>query len=309
MNARVRLNVLLLIASALSFAGTVLAVGPTRGRPHAVGEAHTTHVVDSTGARVPVRRYARIASGSLIGDRLLLELVEPERLLAFSSFTPEDSPIAHRFGAKPRLDPRGTVERIVSMRPDLLVINEIVDPARIGMLRRGGLVVVDLGAMRGIATLRRQITLLATLVDARARGARLLASFDRRVRLLASRPISGRRLRGMYLGVHGNQIYGGATGTSFHDVIVTAGLEDAAARYREWPQLTSEQVLALDPDVIVTQSGRAGVLCRHAGFSVLRACREGSVIELDEALINDPGLAMIDAAELLHDAAYGRGRP
>jgi iron complex transport system substrate-binding protein len=307
-NRSVRINVVLLVLALGAFACVVLVMAP---RPHAnarAQSAHITTVEDATGATLPVRRYMRIASGSLIADRLLLELVEPERLIAFSPYTTEDSPIAHLFGNKPRMDARGDVERVVSLRPDLMVVNEIVDPARIAPLRRSGLTVADLGPMRGVRTLRKNITLLATLVDEPARGRALLARFDRRVRLLASRPIPGRKVRGMYLGIHGNRIYGGASGTSFHDVITMAGLEDAAAQYREWPSFSSEQVLAMDPDVIVTQRGRTDAVCRHAGFEVLRACIEHRIIELPEALINDPGLSMIDAAEVLHEAAYGAAR-
>lgn len=300
------LNILLLVLGFGSFAAVVLARAPTERTVAVPVSARATYVVDSTGQRLPVRRYTRIASSSLIGDRLLLDLVEPERVMSFSPFTQSDSPIFHRFGRKPQVDARGDVERLVAMRPDLLVINEIVDPSRIARLRRGGLVVADLGPMRGIRTLRKSITMLSTLVGERARGQAILAQFDRRVRLLASRVPAGRKLRGMYLGIHGNQIYGGASGTSFHDVIVTAGLDDAAARYREWPQFSSEQVLAIDPDVIVTQSGRTALICRHAGFEVLRACRERRIVELDEAIINDPGTPMIEAAEMLHDAVYGR---
>lgn len=308
MSRTLRVNVILLLLGLASFMAVVLVMAPAERATARRAPRDLTTVVDATGARIPVRRYERIASGSLVADRLLLELVEPERLISFSPYGTHDSPISHLFGSKPRVDLRGDVERVVAQRPDLLVLNEIVDPARVASLRRGGLAVLDLGPMRGLRTLRQNISLLAAAVGERERGAALLARFDRRVRLLATRAPRARKLRGMYLGIHGNRIYGGASGTSFHDVIVTAGLEDAAASYREWPSFSSEQVLALDPDLIVTQSGRTGMVCRHAGFEVLRPCLENRIIELPEALINDPGLAIIEAAEVLHEAAYGRGR-
>lgn len=308
MKQSLRTNVILLALGFACFVLVVVVMAPAQRATARDAARDQSAVFDSAGARIPVRRYQRIVSSSIVADRLLLELVEPERLISFSPYTTPQSPVAHLFGNRPRVDARGDVERVLGLHPDLLVVNEIVDPSRIVPLRRAGLTVIDLGPMRGIRTLRANITLLATAVGERARGAALLARFDRRVRLLATRTPKEHTLRGMYLGIHGSRIYGGASGTSFHDVIVTAGLEDAAASYHEWPSFSSEQVLALDPDLIVTQTGRTGAVCRHAGFEVLRACLEGRVVELEEALINDPGLSIIEAAEALHEAAYGRPR-
>src|SRR6187549_1967583 len=109
-----RLNILLLVLGFGSFAAVVLARAPTERTVEMPVSARATYVVDSTGQRLPVRRYARIASSSLIGDRLLLDLVEPERVMSFSPFTQSDSPIFHRFGRKPQVDARGDVERLVA---------------------------------------------------------------------------------------------------------------------------------------------------------------------------------------------------
>ena len=109
----------------------------------------------------------------------------------------------------------------------------------------------------------------------------------------------------------GGHLYGGTAGTSFHDVLVSAGLDDVAARnHRDWPAYASEDVLALDPEIIVTNRGLALGICRHPGFDRLRACQEAaerrdpSIVELDSALLGDPGLPMLDAAEAIYRAVY-----
>jgi hypothetical protein len=64
-------------------------------------------------------------------------------------------------------------------------------------------------------------------------------------------------------------------------------------------------LLTLDPEVIVTQTSMRAALCGRAELGRLRACGpSGDVIELESQLLSDAGLGMLDAAELIHQAAY-----
>jgi len=105
----------------------------------------------------------------------------------------------------------------------------------------------------------------------------------------------------MYLSACGAQLFGGAVGSSYHDVIVAAGLTDAAAaKYHDWPNYSVEDVLALDPDFVLASNGMNETLCRQPGFEALRACRDRSrILMLPDALVGDPGPRMLDAAEAL----------
>lgn len=280
-----------------------------RGRAHAEAS-----VRDAAGARVPVRPYHRIVSGSLVADRLLLELVEPERVLAYSSYVESSSAVAHRHAGTPNVDLAGDVEALLAMRPDLVFASNFVDPAKVARLRQAGIEVFDLGPMHGVATLLPNIRQVAAVLGCPERGEALARSFAMRLASVADDVPRAGRPSGLYLGIHASQVYGGTRGSSFHDVIEAAGLVDAAAsRYEGWPPLTSEQVLALDPDYVITQEGKAVLICRHAGLSVLRACRlPGRLVEVDDRILNDPGLAMLDAAEAIRRAVHGmpggRGR-
>jgi iron complex transport system substrate-binding protein len=111
----------------------------------------------------------------------------------------------------------------------------------------------------------------------------------------------------MYLGTHGGQLFGGTRGTSYHDVLVHGGLVDAAAeRYEGWPALTSEQVLELDPELLVTAEGKADELCHIPGLERLRPCRgEGRIVEVPAAVLIDPGTPMLEAAEAVRRAVHG----
>lgn len=262
---------------------------------------------DASGTLAPLRRYARIASTSLVADHVLDALCEPERIVAVSTLSKASSHFAHKHAAQRGLSSPAELEAILALRPDLLVINHFGDPRFAARLRSHGIVVFDLGEMHGLDTLLPNIRILGALVGAQERAAALARSFERRMRAVAAALPAGQRKRGLFLSAYGKQLYGGARGTSYHDVLVHAGLIDLAAdRYEGWPALDPEQVLALDPEVLVTKRGMAGELCAAPGLSALRACSgRARIVELDAELIDDPGLPMLDVTEELHALVYG----
>jgi hypothetical protein len=49
----------------------------------------------------------------------------------------------------------------------------------------------------------------------------------------------------------------------------------------------------------------ARALCAHEGLAALRACRGRRVVEVSGSLLDEPSLAMLDAAEVVYDAVHG----
>ena len=118
------------------------------------------------------------------------------------------------------------------------------------------------------------------------------------------------RRSGLYLAIHGSQLFGGTRGTSYHDVLTFGGLQDVAAvDHQGWPTFAPEQLLAYDPELIVTQLGMGSALCQRSELGRLRACAQPEgVIELDGRLLSDPGFGLLDASEEVHRAAYPEQR-
>lgn len=267
-----------------------------------------TGLRDASGAVVELRHFRRIASGSLVTDGILAGICEPDRVVAYSSHAHEaDSPISFRYAGKPALPFDLGVEKLMSLKLDLFVFNGVSQAAKMEQLRRSGITVFDLGEMRGLSTLLPNIRSVGELLGVPERAARFADTFERRMKSVASDiPLTGRR-RAMYVGLHGDKLFGSGRGTSYDDVLTHAGLINVAAEHFEgWPRYTPEQMLMLDPELVVTQSGMARQLCDMYGLERLKACGSaGSVVELPAALLVDPGVAMLDATEALHRAVFG----
>lgn len=287
------------LALAAALAATLLAVA-LAGR--AGGQA-AVETIDGA----PIRAgYRRIASTGIMSDAILAEICEPERVAAWSVFS--DGPDAYRLGPQPRLKGIDDLEAIIALRPDLVLVSTYGGEAdRLARLREAGLTVCDLGPQGGLESLAQNAEAIGRLIGARERAERFIASLRRRLAAVAAAlPRDLPRRRAVYVQLIGDYLYGGTVGTSYHDVLVAAGLDDLAERsYRNWPQYTVEQLIALDPEVIVTLRGAAAGLRRLPGVGSMRAARAADgIIELDSALLEHPGPIMLEAAEALFAAAY-----
>jgi iron complex transport system substrate-binding protein len=312
-----------LLALAASSATTLLG-GPARvdaRRPTAAREAGATvapvqlpdgslALEDASGASIPLVPRHRIVSGSLLADPLLLELSAPGDVVAFSARAPLARD-AWRYAGKASLDPTRRVEHLLELKPDLVLVNGLGEMTWIEQLRRSGVTVFDLGPMWGLDTFGRNVLSVGWLVGRPDAARELLATFRARLEAIARHVPESARRGGLYLGVHGNQLYGGTRGSSYHDVLTYAGLRDvAASAYQGWPSYDPEALLGLDPELIVTGTGMRAPLCQREELRRLRACGpHGDVIEVESQLLQDAGLGMLDAAERVHAAAYPHVAP
>jgi iron complex transport system substrate-binding protein len=279
----------------------------SRGRAAAPGNAS---LVDAALHPVPLRRYARIVSTNLVTDRLLLELAEPDRILAFSRAAAERPQDGYRYQGKPAADGFGPIEALIALRPDLVLTNSFGTPGRASKLRSAGIEVFDLGELRGVSSLVKTATTLADLLGQPERGKEFSRTFVQRMNNVAAGLAGRPRKTALFLSTIGNQVQGGTVGTALHDILTAGGLVDIAATgYRDWPAFSAEQLLALEPDLIVTKQGMSVAVCAFPGADHLPACHEPDrIIELPAELLDEPGPGMLEAAEAIYRRVYGAER-
>jgi iron complex transport system substrate-binding protein len=293
------------ILAAVALSVGLARTGATAPEESARGtRARITVVEDATGSRIRVRAFRRIASASTVADRLLLDLCEPDRVIAIATASAL-GPDAHRFSGRTRIDRIDDVESIAALRPDLMLVHNVGDARRVERLRDASVPVFDLGPLEGMRSFQEDARQIAALCGAPERGERYLAALERRLSSIARHLAPRERKSAIYLSIYSDSLFGGTIPSSYHDVLEYAGLRDVAARrFRGWPQYSVEHILALDPDVIVTRSGMSRAICERPSFARVRACMRGSIVEIDGATLDEPGPGVLDAAEALYEAVY-----
>lgn len=307
------LNSLCLLTVLVCASGGALWVGqppsPIDGPASRATDSHasTKTIVDARGHSVPIQSYQRIVSLMTVADSILLEMVSPQQLVAITAHTHKTHPLGYRFGDRVSLSSSKNLEAVLQLSPDLVVVSRFADEAYMTRLREQGIVVFDLGEMRGVHDTLRQIQWLSSLLNLPERGKRIANNYIRNLKALEQATELLEKPSGIYLNIHGDQFFGGTDGSSYADLLHYGGVIDLAAQqgFKGWPQYNVEQLMKLDPPLIITAPGRQKMICEHTLLSRLSACKsKEAIIELPSGFLNDPGLGLVYAAQSLQTSIH-----
>jgi iron complex transport system substrate-binding protein len=297
-------------------AGTAAGAGTVAARPDAApspeGFPRTLLSFDGVELRLtaPPRRVVPASAGLV---DLACALLPPERLaglpgqaLAYSSLRDESSPYLQR----PRFEVYNA-ESVLGLAPDLVLADAWAARETTERLRAAGVPVLVLGQLERLDQAGEALLLLGSAFDAEAAAELLLA--DLRARADALREGGGPRRAWRALsyvnGGTGGWVAG--AGTTPDEWITLTGMRNAAGGLQGHARCNFEQLLLLDPDLIVVSGraayddmgGTAGLLRSEPALAGLGAVRAGRIVVLDAWLYNTLGLHAVTAAETLAAAA------
>ncbi|MEO1481091.1 MAG: ABC transporter substrate-binding protein [Myxococcota bacterium] len=298
---------LTLSAAAVTLVGQDAVRPPEPASPAAEAKGPQV-VVDARGRSVPTAAYQRIVSLHSAADAILLDMVEPARLVGITYHTLDNNPIGFRFGNTPGIQRSQDIERVLVLRPDLVVVSKFVGDDYVTRIRENGVEVFDLGEMRGVQDTLPNVRSLAALLELTERGERIASHYARNLAALEAAVADRDPPWGIYLTVLGDSFFGGSAETSYGDLLHYGGVRDlAAARgFSGWPRYSPEQLVSLNPSLIVTSQGRSEMICSNPLLERLAACQTGGrIIEMPAGNHSDPGLGLVDAAQDLQTLIHG----
>jgi len=188
------------------------------------------------------------------------------------------------------------VEAILARRPDLVVLYE--SPANRGAaerLRAAGITTIAFRTDR-VADLARVAPVLGEAVGDRPAGITVAAAVRATIDSVAALPRRERPVRAFWH-IWEAPLLTIGRGSYLTELLEAAGgrslFDDLAAPS---PQVTLEEIVRRDPDVILAGPAGAEAIRRHPGWTAVRAVREGRVLVVDTALVGRPGVRMGEAA-------------
>ena len=224
----------------------------------------------------------RIVSLDLCTDQLMIELAPRERIAAVTHLAADASVSAIPERARGIPITHGGAEDVLRLDPDLVLAGPFGVRGTVDLLQRLGRRVVIVPQPQDLSGVRAAVEAVAEAVGETAKGAALVADFDRRLAALAPRKQGADPAAVIY------QIGGSASGPgSLADAaLAAAGFRNAATRYRltRGGQVPLEILVADPPDLLVLSSTPGEyrtVLAdnlRHPAIAILR--REHASIEL-----------------------------
>ena len=258
-------------------------------------------VVDDLGARITLAQPAkRVISLAPHITEMLFAVGAGKAVVGvvdYSDFPPEAKRIVN-VGSSARLD----VERIVSLRPDLIVVWPGGTPiATLDKLRQLGFVLFS-SEPRHLEQVASDMERLAELVGTGQEGARAAASFRNSMAALAAQ-YSQRPIITLFYQIWDRPITTVAGEQLLNEVFTLCGGRNAFGQIKNVaPQLDVEAVLAANPQVIATAGApehSAAWIKDWRRWTQLQAVQNGNVVAVDADLTQRQGPRLAQGAAQL----------
>ena len=196
-------------------------------------------------------------------------------------------------------------EKVVSLRPDLVLIVKFSD-GTIEKLASAGLLVLVVDPQTA-GDVARTATLLGRAVG--AEGEALARDIQKKVDDVRAKTAAAASRPRVYHEIDASdptKIFTVGPGSYIADLIeIAGGVNIAAKAASAYPQLSAEEILRADPEVIVLAgadySAKPDQVSARAGWSVISAVKNKRIGTIAPNLINRPGPRVGEAAE-----AYAR---
>lgn len=280
--------------------------GEDAGRAAPLPADSAVAVTDASGRTVRLPRPARrVVSLLPAGTETLFALGAGDRVVGRTRY--DDLPqVQHLPSVGGGLDP--SLEVLASLRPDLVVAFETTGGSKLRpQLESLGIPVLGI-LPEDTASVYRIIRNLGHLVGRDAAADSLARGIRAEIAAVRAAAGTGERPTALYVASVDPPIVAGP-GTYIAELIGAAGgrLVGVSADGPVWPQLSLEEVVRLQPDVLVLPVGHDPASSvervRSApGWRELRAVREGRVATVPADLMNRPGPGIGEAARVLHEA-------
>lgn len=186
---------------------------------------------------------------------MLFELVAPSRIASVTMLSRDPNLSAHHRAASRLPANRGEVEEIIATRPDLVITGDNTSALAVRLLERMAVPVLRFAHAEDFATYRDNLRRLAAALGVPARADRIIASLDAALAAAeAARPVHAPRAL-----VYQPNGYVPGRHTLLASLLAAAGWRNLALerQFEYGAFLALEEVLVLDPDVILFSARRA----------------------------------------------------
>lgn len=218
-------------------------------------------VVDDRGTTVHIpAKPVRVMTFTTGTDEVVLGVIPPERMIAINEAYADEkksnlAPLAARIPNKIQRNP--AVETVLSLHPDLVIVQDWIPLDNVEALRDMGLPVVVCKTPHNIADIKENIRLIAASLGEGERGERLIQLMEKQLNALTAKIAQvPAEKKGRSIALISIMPGYGGEGCTFDDVCKYTGNYNAKALSgnKNGQAMTKEQLVACNPDYIFLPS-------------------------------------------------------
>jgi iron complex transport system substrate-binding protein len=207
------------------------------------------------------------------------------------------------------------VEQIIALKPDVVVMGAMAQkPENAEQIEAAGITVIATGSSETLESVYANIAMLGKATgkpdEATALIEGMQATFEK-----VSADAAGKEGGSIYFEVSPLEygLWTAGQGTFMQEIADMLGLKNIFGETESWSQVSEEQVIAANPDNIVTITMYFGEgplpedeIKARAGWSEISAIKNNHVWAFGNNELARPGPRLAEAAQMLYDYVYGK---
>jgi iron complex transport system substrate-binding protein len=198
-------------------------------------------------------------------------------------------------------------ERIVAMKPDLVLTGNITSAEQVKSLEGQRLTVFVVPNPESLDELYDGLNLVGQITGREKEAAALVVNLKQRVEAVNAK-VSGVKTRPtVFYEIDGSdplKPWTAGPGSFIETMIVQAGGQNAGHGLKKaWAQISSEEIVRVQPDIILLGDANYGITAesvgRRSGWGQLPAVKNNAIHIFDDNLVSRPGPRLVEGLETL----------
>lgn len=204
-------------------------------------------------------------------------------------------------------------EMILTLMPDVIFVTDYHHQNHDAILQQyeeAGISVIVIGSESSFADVYETIQMIGKATGTTVEAEKLVADMKERLLAVEEKAKQVTEKKKVWVEVSpAPDIFTTGQGTFMHEMLESIQAENAAGNQEGWVKLTEEEIVQLNPDVIITTYGyyvdnpKEGVMAR-SGWGEVPAIKDGNVHDVDSDTVTRPGPRLIEGVEHLAKLIY-----
>ncbi|QTD43525.1 ABC transporter substrate-binding protein [Sporosarcina sp. Te-1] len=280
------------------------------------GEEQDTHLfpvtfTDDVGREVTIEKDPEtLISIQTSTTEILYALGAGDRLIGVSDYCnyPTEALEVQKVGGQDM-----DAELIMTLQPDVVFATKYHFDNHEDILKQyeeAGIKVVVTGSATSFEDAYQTMRMLATATGTSDKAEEIIKDMKDRRAVIEEKAKEITEPKKVWVEVSpGPDIFTTGTNTFMHEMLQIIHATNAAEDHEGWVKLTEEEIVALNPDVIITTYGyyvdnpAEGVLARD-GWQEVNAIKDNQVFDVDSDTVTRPGPRLIEGVEQLAKLIY-----
>lgn len=275
------------------------------------GVSFPVTVVDGTGKEVVIdKQPEKIVSILPSNTEIAFALGLGDKIIGVSDYDnyPKEVEKIEKVGNQDM-----NVEKIMSMLPDLALVTPYHLKNHADILeqyKKAGIKVIVVNEAKSFEDVYKTITLIGTVTGTQDKAEEINSEMKQRLAEVKEKAEAVKEKKKVWVEVSPSpDIFTTGKGTFMNEMLESINAVNVAGDQEGWIKFTEEEIVDLNPEVIITTYGyyvdnpAQGVLSR-AGWTEVPAIKNDKVFDVDNDTVTRPGPRLIDGIETLGKLIY-----